>query len=294
MIFLAIDTALQATSVALVELTTGNKTKLLTSFYLDGALTHSETTLPLLEQALAAARLSLADIDFFVAVTGPGSFTGLRIGVTLVKTLAYTQKKPCIVVRSLDCLTYSVSSISEIAVPVAEAELHKATPLEAANSETTNTANSVAFTTPAASTAAGQAKGTADNYLLCPLLDARNERVFTKVTYRGEDLIAAQACAFADLLSQIQALNLALADQQQVPTLLFLQTQELTWLHNYSAALANLPWQVKLKTLNLQAAAAAQLAAERYLHFGSKILLAAEDVEVEYFALSQAERMRQA
>lgn len=108
MIFLAVDTSLQATSVAIMEITLTKVTKILAEQYLNVELTHSETTQFILEKCLSDARLELKDIDYFVAVTGPGSFTGLRIGVTLVKTLAATQKKECIAVNSLSALAYDV------------------------------------------------------------------------------------------------------------------------------------------------------------------------------------------
>lgn len=111
MIFLAVDTSLQATSVAIMEIDQAGTKKVLASEYLNVNLTHSETTQALVESSLASSNLSLKDVDYFVAVTGPGSFTGLRIGVSLVKTLACTQKKPCIAVNTLSALAYETATV---------------------------------------------------------------------------------------------------------------------------------------------------------------------------------------
>lgn len=109
---LAIDTSMQATSCALLQVT-DKTTTLLAANYLNVALTHSETSQVLAENCLQAAQLTLKDIDYFVAVNGPGSFTGLRIGVTLVKTWAYSQNKPCIAVSSLSTLAAAVMDLPE-------------------------------------------------------------------------------------------------------------------------------------------------------------------------------------
>ena len=59
-------------------------------------MTHSESIMPMTEEAYLRAGLNVKDTDYFCAVTGPGSFTGVRIGVTAVKAMAHAAKKPCI------------------------------------------------------------------------------------------------------------------------------------------------------------------------------------------------------
>lgn len=66
--------------------------------------THSESILPLAEEALAHAGFSMEDIDLFAAVAGPGSFTGVRIGVTMIKAMAHARNKPCLGVNALEAL----------------------------------------------------------------------------------------------------------------------------------------------------------------------------------------------
>lgn len=62
---------------------------------------HSETTMPILIEALNEANCNINDINLIICVNGPGSFTGVRIGVTIAKTLAFTLKVPIKVISSL-------------------------------------------------------------------------------------------------------------------------------------------------------------------------------------------------
>lgn len=66
--------------------------------------THSETLLPMVEQALKALSLTVNDLDLFACAVGPGSFTGVRIGTATVKGLAFGRNRPCIGVSSLEAL----------------------------------------------------------------------------------------------------------------------------------------------------------------------------------------------
>lgn len=67
-------------------------------------LTHSQTALPLVDGALRAAGLSAADIGLWAVCAGPGSFTGLRIGLATVKGLAFAGDTPCAPVSTLQAL----------------------------------------------------------------------------------------------------------------------------------------------------------------------------------------------
>ena len=69
--------------------------------------THSETLLPLCDAALKAAGLTLEDVDVLAAAAGPGSFTGLRIGLATLKGLAFAADKPCVCVSTLEALALS-------------------------------------------------------------------------------------------------------------------------------------------------------------------------------------------
>lgn len=78
-------------------------TQVASAFQASG-LTHSSTLLPMAQSLLANAGLSMADVDVLAVAHGPGSFTGLRIGVSLVKGLAFERDLPCVGVSTLEAL----------------------------------------------------------------------------------------------------------------------------------------------------------------------------------------------
>ena len=96
MLILALDTSGKLASAALLQDGTllGSETR-------DSMLDHSRTLLPMCSDLLARYGLALADVDLFAAVTGPGSFTGVRIGCAAVKGYAWSLGKPCLGVSSL-------------------------------------------------------------------------------------------------------------------------------------------------------------------------------------------------
>ncbi len=77
-------------------------------------LRHSEKLLPTIKDILDASSFSLEDIDGFAIDIGPGSFTGLRIGLATLKGLVFGEKKKIIGVSSLDALAENVSNLSEV------------------------------------------------------------------------------------------------------------------------------------------------------------------------------------
>ena len=96
---LALDSAATAASAALYE-----DGALLAEAYQRAGLTHSRTLLPMVENMLSSCGAKLADIDALAVACGPGSFTGLRIGISLVKGLAAARKLPCIGVSTLESI----------------------------------------------------------------------------------------------------------------------------------------------------------------------------------------------
>ena len=87
---LAVDTAGKTAGVALLQ-----DDRLLYECYLDAGMTHSETILPLIDNCLKFCHLTCADIDVYGVNAGPGSFTGLRIGLAAVKGLAFPRETLC-------------------------------------------------------------------------------------------------------------------------------------------------------------------------------------------------------
>ena len=105
MMVLALESSATAASTVLMR-----DGELLASAYQRSGLTHSATLLPMVNDMLTRCGQSLADVDLFAVSEGPGSFTGLRIGVATVKGLAFGLEKPCIGVSTLEamaaCLPY--------------------------------------------------------------------------------------------------------------------------------------------------------------------------------------------
>ena len=116
MIVLALDSTAQTGAVTLCR-----DRKLLASITLNTGNTHSETLLPSVEALLTMCGLTAGDVDLFACAKGPGSFTGVRIGVSTVKGMAFGTDKPCIGVSTLEALAYNLRAFSGILCPVMNA-----------------------------------------------------------------------------------------------------------------------------------------------------------------------------
>jgi tRNA threonylcarbamoyladenosine biosynthesis protein TsaB len=127
---LALDTSTNVATVAILEDDT-----IIGEYSCNKGKTHSQTLMPMIKELLEKVGLYAKDMDAFAASIGPGSFTGLRIGVTTAKAMAFAAEKPVISVHTLDALAFNLQM---------------------------------------------------PNALLCPMIDARNNQVFTAV-YRFVD-----------------------------------------------------------------------------------------------------------
>jgi tRNA threonylcarbamoyladenosine biosynthesis protein TsaB len=87
----------------------------------DASDTHSATLMPAVEHCLKAARAEIRDIGLFVTVIGPGSFTGLRIGLATVKGFAAVGRRPVAAVGSLELLAAAAPYIDRLVVPMIDA-----------------------------------------------------------------------------------------------------------------------------------------------------------------------------
>ncbi len=83
--------------------------------------THSASLLPMIDDAIKRTGLAVQDIDLFAAVVGPGSFTGVRIGVSTVKGLAHGAGKPCAGVNALQALAAGIGQTDALICPIQDA-----------------------------------------------------------------------------------------------------------------------------------------------------------------------------
>ena len=109
---LAVDSSAAVASVAILSDNT-----VLGEYFLDNGNTHSETILPMTESLLSRLSMTLDEIDLFAVSIGPGSFTGLRVGVVSAKTFAWAVNADIIGVASLDvCACQAPKDVEKISV----------------------------------------------------------------------------------------------------------------------------------------------------------------------------------
>lgn len=225
-LILAIDTSAKPVSCALMQ-----DDKLLASYYANTGLTHSQTLLPMVEHLLHTADVTMEQIDALAVNAGPGSFTGVRIGVSAVKGLAFAHKKPCI----------SVSTLESMALPL----------------------------------------GVSDA-LICCVMDARCQQVYTALFERGED----GAC---NRLTEDEALSLDTLKDRLVtydrPVILVGDGSELCY-NNLQSSVSRL--RLAPSPVRFQCAAGTAMAAMAKYMAGDT--LSAEELLPLYLRLPQAER----
>ncbi len=102
MLICSVDSSATPASVCLFE-----DDKIIAEYYLNTGFTHSQTLMAMLESVLKISGKRADDIDLYAVNSGPGSFTGVRIGVSAVKGMAYAQDKPCVEVSTLESMAYN-------------------------------------------------------------------------------------------------------------------------------------------------------------------------------------------
>jgi len=113
---LAIESSGNVASVAVV-----NEKEVLAEFTTNHKKTHSVTLMPLVSYMMDMAEMSMEEIDHIAVSSGPGSFTGLRIGGATVKALAHGSGKTIIPVPTLDALAYNIFMENSVIVPIMDA-----------------------------------------------------------------------------------------------------------------------------------------------------------------------------
>ena len=116
MLILAFESTAKAASCALLR-----DGRLLSQYTQCSGLTHSRTLLPMGEDMLKNAELTLSDVDLLAVAHGPGSFTGVRIGVSMVKGLAWASDKACVGVSTLEAMAWHGLAAGGLICPVMDA-----------------------------------------------------------------------------------------------------------------------------------------------------------------------------
>lgn len=102
MLLLSIDSSAVAASAAITQ-----DDQLLGEFFVNIKQTHSQTLMPMVQDLLASTHLSCAELDAMAVSVGPGSFTGVRIGVASVKGMALSRETPCCGVSTLEAIAWN-------------------------------------------------------------------------------------------------------------------------------------------------------------------------------------------
>lgn len=116
MLILALDSSAAPASAALLE-----DGKILSEFYINTKQTHSQTLMPMVESALKLTNKTLDDVTCMAVSAGPGSFTGVRIGVSCVKGLSMTRNIPCAGVSTLRAMAENARQLTGIVCAVMDA-----------------------------------------------------------------------------------------------------------------------------------------------------------------------------
>lgn len=117
---LALDTTAKTAGLALAETDRDGKLRLLSSYSLHTG-SHSTTLLPMIESMLFLNGLTAADLDLYGVSAGPGSFTGIRIGVSAVKGMAFAHETPCVGISTLFGMAMGFEKLPGLIFPAVDA-----------------------------------------------------------------------------------------------------------------------------------------------------------------------------
>lgn len=117
---LSVDSSSVTASVAITE-----NGKILSEKFINNGLTHSQTLMPMVEDVINESGVSVKDIDLFAITNGPGSFTGVRIGIASVKGMADALSKKCLAVSTLEAIAEPLKNQDVIACAVMDARCNQ-------------------------------------------------------------------------------------------------------------------------------------------------------------------------
>lgn len=116
MLILALDTSTQSASVALLD-----DSEILCEININLGVNHSVIVLPAIHDLCRISHIEIGNIDLFACTRGPGSFTGLRVGISTVKGIALATGKPVVGVSTLDALAYNLVNSEMLVCPMLDA-----------------------------------------------------------------------------------------------------------------------------------------------------------------------------
>ncbi len=117
---LSVDSSAKSASAALTD-----NGRIIAECYSDAGLTHSKTLIPMIDGVFKNADTDLSTVDVFAVTHGPGSFTGVRIGVAAIKGLADALGKKCIGISTLEAIAWSLQGFNCIAVCAMDARCNQ-------------------------------------------------------------------------------------------------------------------------------------------------------------------------
>ena len=118
---LALDTSSKVAGVAILD-----DEKLLGEYYINHKRNHSQKLMPIIKGLLDDLEIDVQDIDYYAVSVGPGSFTGLRIGITTVKGMAYATNKKVVEVDTLDALAENIGYANDMICAMIDARNEQA------------------------------------------------------------------------------------------------------------------------------------------------------------------------
>ncbi|MCM1299703.1 MAG: tRNA (adenosine(37)-N6)-threonylcarbamoyltransferase complex dimerization subunit type 1 TsaB [Firmicutes bacterium] len=124
MLILGLDSSAIAGSCALCDIGEDN-CRIIAGSFINTRQTHSQTLLPMVENMLKCAEINIKQVEKLAITSGPGSFTGVRIGVSTVKGLGFALNIPCVGVSTLHALAYNLLGIDCIACAVMDARCNQ-------------------------------------------------------------------------------------------------------------------------------------------------------------------------
>lgn len=116
MIILALDTSSIVASVAIMD-----EEKLIGEYTINHKKTHSQKLMPMIAEIMESCEIKMEDVDYVAVAEGPGSFTGLRIGVATAKGLAHAVNIPVVGISTLDALAFNLAFTQGLICPILDA-----------------------------------------------------------------------------------------------------------------------------------------------------------------------------